>query len=182
MGRQCFYCTSLFVISSFGCGVIAETSTSHLVTQSTAPVSIDGNLDESFWRTVPVQALVSDETGVPAELGGDSRVALHGTKLVLAANCPEPGGKVLARSVGRNPIWGKDSHGSPPVEDRIEYRLKYRAPGGVERNLTLAVNPWSAYRIQQDGEPVAVDLQVAALVTNKGWSSEAVFPLEILNL
>jgi dienelactone hydrolase len=139
-------------------------------------------LDESFWRTVPVQVLVSDETGVPAELGGDSRVALHGSKLVLAANCPEPGGKVLARSVGRNPIWEKDSHGSPPVEDRIEYRLKYRAPGGVERNLTLAVNPWSAYRIEQDGEPVAVDLQVAALVTNKGWSSEAVFPLEILNL
>jgi dienelactone hydrolase len=182
MAKQRFCCTSLLAISWVGGGVAAAATTNYPVTQSTAPLIIDGNLDESFWHLIPVQVLVSAETGVPAELGGDSRVALRGSELVLAANCPEPGGKVLARSIGHNPIWEKDSYGSPAVEDRMEYRLKYQVPGGVERNLSLAVNPWGAYRIEQDGEPVPVNIQLAAQVTVKGWSSEAVLPLDMLNL
>ncbi len=153
------------------------------VAQSTAPLTIDGNLAEPFWQSIPAQRLTPVEAGVPPELGGDIRLALRGAELVLAARCPEPRGKVLARSIGRNPVWERDSLGSPEVEDRVEYRLRYTGAGGIERSLSIAVTPWGAYRIEQDGQAApAASIQSAAMVTTEGWSLEALLPLKLLDL
>jgi dienelactone hydrolase len=153
------------------------------VPRSSAPLSIDGNLAEPFWQSIPAQQFRPVEAGVPAELGGDILVALRGNELVFAAHCPEPGGRVLARSIGRNPIWERDSLASPEVEDRVEYQLQYGTAGDGKRVLSVAVNPWGAYRIEQDGQlaPMA-NIQSAAKVTADGWSLELLLPLKLLGL
>src|SRR6266851_2793836 len=112
---------------------------------------IDGNLGDAFWAAVPRQNLQPEEAGVPAELGGTFALALRGNWLCFAARMPEPGGKVLARAFGPRAVWQKDAEGAPPVEDRLEYRLHYRAAGGAEHLLTIGINPWGGYRIEQDG-------------------------------
>jgi cephalosporin-C deacetylase-like acetyl esterase len=153
------------------------------VAQVTAPLTIDGDLAEPFWETVPARRLNPAEAGVPPDLGGEIRFALRGAEIVLAAHCPEPGGKVLARSIGRNPIWERDSLTSAEVEDRVEYVLRYRAAGGRERSLRVAVNPWGAYRVEQDGEEAAATtIETAATVSQRGWSLEALLPLKMLDL
>ena len=88
---------------------------------SRAALLIDGKLDDALWTSSGAQALAPGEAGVPADLGGDVRVALRGSWLCLAARLPEPGGKVLARSFGRNPEWDRDQVGSPEVEDRVVF-------------------------------------------------------------
>src|SRR5713101_2286679 len=63
----------------------------------------------------------------------------------------------------RNPIWDTDSLASPEVEDRVEYQLRYETAGGGKKTLTIAVNPWGAYRIEQDGQVAqGVHIQAAA--------------------
>ena len=64
------------------------------------------------------EKLAPAERGVPPELGGEARLEQRGAYLWLTARLPEPGGKVLARSIGRNPVWEKDAMASPEVEDR----------------------------------------------------------------
>jgi dienelactone hydrolase len=129
---------------------------------------LDGRLNDAFWNGVAERALVPAETGVPPDLGGGVRAGVCGSYLCLAARLPEPGGKILARSIGRNPIWQLDATLSPPVEDRIEFRFE---------SLTLTVNPWGAYRIEE--KPDAAVL-VAAEVAPQGWIVEAALPLELL--
>jgi hypothetical protein len=164
-------------LASIGAAMCEETP------RSTAPLTIDGNLAEPFWQSIPAQGLLPVEGGVPSELGGEIRVALRGAELVLGARCAEPGGKVLARSIGRNPIWDTDSLASPEVEDRVEYQLRYETAGGGKKTLSIAVNPWGAYRIEQDGQVAqAVHIQAAALVTADAWSLELLLPLKPLDL
>jgi len=151
--------------------------------QSTGPLIIDGNLEDLFWQAVPVQALSAGEPGVPAELAGEIRLCVRGAELCLAARCPEPGGKVLARSVGRNPVWEKDATGSTEVEDRVRYQLKYQARGGREQSLDITVNPWGALRLEREGEAVPTGgILAAATVSPAGWAAEVVLPLSLLDL
>ena len=117
------------------------------------------------------------EAGVPAALGGEIRVQLCGAHICLTARLPEPGGKVLARSMGRNPIWDKDATASPEVEDRIRWRLRYRRTGGVDRTVTIEINPWGAYRVEE-----AIELLRSARVDRQGWTAEAAIPLQFLDL
>jgi dienelactone hydrolase len=107
----------------------------------------------------------------------------RGDYLLLNARLSEPGGKVLARSIGRNPVWEKDHEGSPPVEDRVQWRIRYRSTGGVQRELSIEGNPWGAYRIEEGGQTTA-DLGVArsAQVTTEGWSFDASVPLKALDV
>lgn len=132
---------------------------------------------------LPGQKLAPAERGVPAELGGEVRLEQRGAYLWLAARLPEPGGKVLARSIGRNPVWEKDAAESPEVEDRIRWWIQYKSAGGVQRNLCIEANPWGAYRIEEGGQ-VTPDLgiQRSAEVTEEGWNVEATLPLNALDI
>ena len=123
------------------------------------------------------------ERGVPAELGGEAGLEQRGAYLWLTARLPEPGGKVLARSIGRNPVWEKDAMESPDVEDRVRWRIRYRSSGGVQRDLSVEVNPWGAYRTEEAGR-ITKDLGLSrsAEVTADGWNVEASIPLQTLDL
>src|SRR5262249_13134560 len=98
--------------------------------ESTGLLTLDGKLDDAYWVAVPAQILVPAVKGVAVELGGEIRFGLRGTYLCLAARLPEPGGKVLAHSMGRNPVWEKDALESPDVEDKVVYALRYRSADG----------------------------------------------------
>lgn len=153
------------------------------IAQSSAALTIDGRTGDAFWQAVPSQSLAPREAGVPAELGGSIRIAVRGTHLCLSGRFPEPGGRVLARSVGRNPIWEIDATHSPPVEDRVRYRLDYRHIGGAARSVTITINPWGAYRLEDRGELLGeARILVATHVTTEGWTLEAAVPLEVLDL
>src|SRR5688572_15850581 len=111
------------------------------------------------------------------------KLARRGASVRLDARVDGPGGKVLARSLGRNPVWEKDHDGSPPVEDRVQWRIRYRSAAGAQRELSIEGNPWGAYRIEEGGQLTA-DLGVtrSAQVTSAGWSFEAAVPLKSLDV
>ena len=145
-----------------------------------AELVIDGRSGESFWRDAAERRLEPVEEGVPGEKGGQVLAAWGGGYLCLAARLPEEGGRVLARSVGRNPVWERDHPFSPPVEDRIEFQLRYADGGGVEHTWKLAVNPWGAYRLERDGKlGEGIRLPAAAAIDRGGWSVEAAVPVEL---
>jgi hypothetical protein len=104
---------------------VAGSSPATDVPQSSASLTLNGRLDDPFWRSIPLQTLIPAETGVPEELGGDIRIGMRGGYLCFAARLPEPGGKVLARSIGRNAVWERDAVELPEVEDRVRYWLQY---------------------------------------------------------
>jgi hypothetical protein len=66
--------------------------------------------------------------GVPADLGGEIRAEQKGAH-PATRGLPEPGGKVLARSVSGTG-GEKDALESPAVEDRVRWTLRYRSAGG----------------------------------------------------
>jgi dienelactone hydrolase len=115
--------------------------------------------------------------------GDEVGLEQRGAYLLLKARVSEPGGKVLARSIGRNPVWEKDHDGSPAVEDRVQWRIRYRGSGGAQRDLSIEGNPWGAYRTEEGGQLTA-DLGVtrSAEVTSEGWSFEAAVPLRALDI
>ena len=96
------------------------------------------------------EKLAPGERGVPAELGGEARLEQRGGFLWLTARLPEPGGKVLARSIGRNPVWEKDAVESPAVEDRIVAG----EPQGLRGADLHAVGPVHGDRVLAGGEVV----------------------------
>src|ERR1035437_4728885 len=61
-------------------------------------LTIDGKLDDPFWKKVPAEQLK------PAG-GGEVRAVVAGRYLYVAAELPEPTGRITARSFGRNPAW-----------------------------------------------------------------------------
>ena len=129
------------------------------------------------------EKLAPDAAGAPAELGGEASAQQAGAYLRLTARLPEPGGKVLARSVGRNPVWEKDVLEAPAVEDLVRWMLRCRSAGGTARELTIAVNPWGAYRIEEDGELVPnVTIARTADVTAEAWTVEAAVPIKLLDI
>lgn len=145
---------------------------------SEAHLTLDARLDDPFWTRIPKHAFEPGEQGVPRELGGRLRVGLRGGYLCLGAELPEPGGKVLARSIGRNPAWEADDTLSPPVEDRLAISLSWPAVTGAERQLSLEINPWGGYRLEADGDEIIhLELPVAARVDARGWTVETALPL-----
>ncbi len=152
-------------------------------TPSSGSLIIDAKLDDGYWNGVPVRALLPEGDGAPLSMGGEVRIGLRGAYICLAARLPEPGGKILARSAGRNPVWERDALESPPVEDRMEFRFRYTAAGSPERRLSIEVNPWGAYRIERDGRVVAdASLPVAATLDPQGWSIEAAVPVNLFGV
>jgi dienelactone hydrolase len=129
------------------------------------------------------EKLAPMERGVPAELGGEAGLEQRGSYLWLTARLPEPGGKILARSIGRNPVWEKDAAESPEVEDRVRWRIRYRNSAGVQRDLSIEINPWGAWRIEEAGK-ITKDpgLTRSAEVTTDGWNVEASVPLQTLDV
>jgi dienelactone hydrolase len=139
---------------------------------------LDGNLDDAYWHTTPATQLKPIQAGIPAGMGGEIRVGARAGYVYLSARLPEPGGKVLARSIGRNPIWEKDALESPEVEDRIHYLLRFQN----ERILSLAINPWGAYRLEESGKAIpTAGILAAARVTTEGWTVEAAVPQKLLD-
>jgi cephalosporin-C deacetylase-like acetyl esterase len=127
--------------------------------------------------------LVPAEPGVPSSLAGEVRAEVRGGHLYLTGNFPEPGGKVLARSFGRNPAWDRDLAGSPDVEDRAVFVLEYTGASGAERAVSIAVNPWGAYRTEEKGQLLtSLHVPVSAEVTPDGWRVEAAVPAASLEL
>ena len=141
-------------------------------------VVIDGHLDEPFWHTAATHALGPG--------GGEIRAAVAGRYLYVGARLPEAGGRVTARSAGRNPIW----------EEQDTLRL---AAG--ER--ILLVNPFGAYSVEKPGPVVvtsavpypyadereapvvgrnAEKFLVAAAVRENEWTVEVAMPLSELKL
>jgi dienelactone hydrolase len=144
---------------------------------------LDAKLDDAFWRAARAHTLSPSEPGVPAAMGGEVRAAFCGRHLCLSATLPEPGGKVLARSFGRNPVWAKDLPLAPDLEDLVVFTLRYRGTKGTDRNLVLSVNPWGAYRIEEAGRAIAAaEIPRAAEVRSQGWTVEAAVPASLLEL
>ena len=149
---------------------------------SPAPLTIDGRLDDVFWQGAPSRGLAPEEPGVPSALGGSARFGLRGKSLCFAATLPEPGGKVLARSVGRNPVWERDALESPPVEDRVRFEIEYTSRGGEQRNASIEINPWGGYRFEEKDQALSTtSLLRAARVTTEGWTVEAAISVQDLD-
>ena len=154
-----------------------------MIPASQAALTIDGVLEDRLWETLPVMKLEPARPGVPEQLAAEIRLALRGGYLCLAAFCPEPGGKVLAKSIGYNPAWEKDAYGSPELEDRLICRFLFDTDSGKESELEMEVNPWGALRLERDNVPVPSTWILArAQVTVKGWNIETAVPLAELNL
>ena len=148
-----------------------------------ADLTLDGRLDDAFWQAVPAHSLLPGEPGIPGDLGGDVRVGQRGRFVCVAARLPEPGGRVLARSSGRNPVWEKDGTRASDVEDEIVWEFRYRTSAGISRTLTIAINPWGAYRVEEGGNVVATaEILRAAEVTAHGWIVEAAIPASLIDV
>jgi dienelactone hydrolase len=153
------------------------------IDESSGALILDAKLDDAYWRAIPARTVVPAVHGVPAEPGGEVRVGIRGTYLCLGARLPEAGGKVLAHSIGRNPVWEKDALESPDVEDKVVYTLRYRSAAGAERSLSIAINPWGAYRVEEGGRAVpGAEILRAAEVTSQGWTIEAAVPPALLEV
>lgn len=165
-----------FFFITFACAIVGPESS-----PAATSLTLDGRLDDPFWQSVPVQNLSPSEEGVP-DSGGTVRVKQYGRYLCFAMHLPEPGGKVLARSIGRNPIWQKDATNAPAVEDRVVYALRYRSAGGALRDLTVSINPWQAYRVEESDEVVpSAEILRATDVNSEGWTVEAAVPTELID-
>ena len=90
---------------------------------------VNGHVDEAFWGGAALHSLGPE--------GGDVRAAVAGGYLYVAATLPEPGGRVTARSVGRNPVWENQDTLRIAAGERI-----------------LLVNPFGAYSVEQLGPVV----------------------------
>jgi len=163
-----------------------------------APVTIDGELNDHFWKDVSPAQLVPTEPGVPSENGGEVRAAVRGRYLYVGARLPEPEGRLTARSMGRNPIWegGESarhadtfrhySYGSPEGEDYLRVFIRVYN----ENDWMLQVGPLGAlsihWRWTGEGEwyasrPEKCDrFLVATGIGEKEWRVEAAIPLDQL--
>lgn len=130
--------------------------------QSEAPV-IDGQLEDAYWRKVPVHRLEPD--------GGELRAIVRGRYLLLAARLPEPSGRVTARMTGRHPNWED--------EDMLQV-TEGPAIGYTDR--VVRINPFGAFTTQREGQEVYANddrYLIATHVGEKEWTVEAAFPLNL---
>lgn len=116
---------------------------------------LDGELTDEQWRAATPVPLRPAFLGVPADLGGEVRVVHLQFDTLVGAYLPEPGGRVLARSVGVNPVWEKDALESPDLEDRLIVTIGEQV---------VEVNPWGAWRA-----PAGLQVVAAARIDSSGW-------------
>jgi hypothetical protein len=67
------------------------------------PMSIDGVVDESIWKSAAVLPLEPPDFGSPFPEGGEIRVMVRGGYVCVGARVPESG-RLVARSTGVNPV------------------------------------------------------------------------------
>jgi cephalosporin-C deacetylase-like acetyl esterase len=108
--------------------------------------------------------LMPTEPGVPESMGGEVVVSRCGAGVCVGARLPEFSGRVLARSMGRNPVWERDAVESPELEDRVRIELE-----GEGKRAWAEVNPWAAHR----SEGLA-SIAPTARIDRDGWAVEAV--------
>jgi len=163
-----------------------------------APVIIDGKLTDRFWQGVTPARLVPAEAHVPADLGGEVRVAIRGGYLYLGARLPEPDGRLTARSIGRNPVWegGEEartassfhwySYGGADGEDFLRAVIRVYN----ENDWMVQVGPFGAYAVKwrwtgesdwYTSRPERCDrFLVATEVGETEWRVELAIPLDQL--
>ena len=152
---------------------------------------MEGHLTEPFWQSAKSLELKPSEKGVPEELAAIARVSGLGGCLYIGVAVPEPGGKVLAYSIGYNPKWEKNASTYffdldrllPPTEDRMAIRIQFVEAGGVLCELKLEVNPWGALRVERNGVAVSnTSILSATLIDEEGWRIEIAIPIAELGL
>src|SRR5579872_6022734 len=140
-------------------------------------VVIDGELNDPIWTHVPPGQLRALESGVPED-GGEIRARISGRFLYLAARLPESSGRVVARSIGKNPSW--------EAEDSISIVIRVLN----ENDWMLKIGPLAGYSVEWrwTGEPdwylsrpdKCAGFLVAAAAGDKEWRAEAAIPLSEL--
>ena len=163
-----------------------------------AQVSIDGEMNEPLWQRTPAVKLSSSEPGVPTSMGGEIRAVVQGAYLYLSARLPEPGGRLVARSIGFDPVWEgggearsvadpeQVTYGYPEGEDYVRFIIRV----SDENDWMLQVGPLGAYSVKwhwtgkrdwYTSDPKKCDrFLVATKIDADSWSVEAAIPLDQL--
>lgn len=157
-----------------GMGAVwASEEASITIPSASGAVTIDGKLDDAFWQNSRVVSLSA--SGL-FSAGGEIRIAISGSYLCLSARLPEPD-RVVAHSTGRNPSWWS--------EDLVTWNIRvYDRRVQRNLNLSLAVNPLGAYRL--DGAAGVPPLEsersvMAASRVGRGeWTVEAAIAVDDL--
>ena len=162
--------------SVFLCGLIilpgagAATAANFKIPAVAGAITVDGRLDEPFWRDARSVPLRSPDDSAAFPAGGEARVAVCGAHLCLAARLPESG-RIIAMSQGRTPVWWR--------EDVVvwTFAVNFNNRG---RRLTLTVNPLGAFSLDSTTPDPGVmnGVMAAALAGISEWTVEAVIPLE----
>ncbi len=162
------------------CGVAAAQSQSVSLQSSSAPVSLDGRLDEPAWRDSPVLELVQQSPSPGAETPYQTEVRLLLTEdtLYLGFTCrdPEPG-KIAIHTMRRDgDIDGDDSVGivlDTYGDRRTGYFFRANAAGTrVDGLVSDPENP----AFDWDG---IWDVRTAR--TTEGWTAEIQIPARTLS-
>jgi len=140
-------------------------------------VVIDGELNDPLWAHVPPGQFRSVEAGVPED-GGEVRSRISGKYLYLGARLPESSGRIVARSIGKNPSWEEEDSVSIVIRvaNENDWRLKVGPLGGysVEWRWT-GESDWYLSRPEK-----CAGFLVAAVTGEKEWRVEAAIPLSEL--
>jgi dienelactone hydrolase len=161
---------------------------------SAQKVVIDGRLDDALWKGIEPSILRAEEIGISRIRGGEVRAVVAGRYLYLSAYLPEPDGRVVAQSIGVNPVWegGEEARrmqypqitfGAANGEDVVRFLLFVRNGG----EWALQVGPFGAYSIAwrwtgegewYNGDPERSSrFLVASAMVKEAWSVEAAIPL-----
>jgi hypothetical protein len=163
-----------------------------------ARVVVDGKLNEPWWQHVSAVRLAPSEEGVPASTGGEIRAVTAGGYLYLSARLPEPKARVVARSIGFDPVWegggearsvtdaGRVTYGAQDGEDFVRFLIRVYN----ENDWMLQIGPLGAYSVKwhwtgerewYTSDPKKCDrFLVAVKIDANAWNVEAAIPLDQL--
>jgi dienelactone hydrolase len=162
-----------------------------------AQVLVDGELSDSLWQHAVATKLAPSEEGVPTSMGGELRAVTAGGYLYLSARLPEPNARVVASSVGFDPVWEGSSearqiaffhlyNGAPEGEDYVRFFIRVYN----ENDWMLQVGPLGAYSVRwhwtgerewYTSDPRKCDrFLVATKIGADAWNVEAAIPLDQL--
>jgi dienelactone hydrolase len=138
------------------------------------------------------------EPGVSAGIGGEIRSVIAGRYLYLSARLPEPSGRMVARSIGLDPVWegggearsltaaSRVTYGAPEGEDFVRFVIRVYN----ENDWAVQVGPlggysvkwrWTGERDWYNSDPKKCDrFLVASQVDGNEWRVEAALPLDQL--
>lgn len=152
-----------FLLTTFASGAALT------IPSADGPLTVDGRPEESIWAKAVVLQIPQMDFGAPFPAGGEMRAVLRRGYLCLSARLPESG-RLVAKSIGRNPVWSR--------EDLVIWTFRFHSSDGHNRNLTLAVNPLGAYRVDTTGESTDPQQGVlaSASIGPESWNVEAVIP------